>query len=229
MRLYPGEVDTSGESTLSIVLALVVLALFVGVTARPRWGRALRHPWPAVVAVIVIGVPSLGQFAWPRLGEALMRDPDATLHHGQWWRVLTALLAQDGGVVAAIFGLVVVAVVMLIGNAVFGWWLAALLFLGCSVVLNLGALGWQPGGGTSFASDGLLMAISARLALDGGRAQRWAAAVQVSAGVVLIAAGDAHGVALLLGFALGAALTAFPHPRGARGGTRTRTSEDTGT
>jgi len=215
--------DTSGESALSIVLDIVVLALFVGVSTRPLWSRALRRPWPAVAAVVVVGVPSLLQFAWPALGSALMREPGETLRHGEWWRVLTALLAQDGGIAAAVFNLLVVAIVMLAGNAVWGWWRAALLFLGISVVLNLAALAWQPGGGTSFASDGLLMASSARLALDGARARpgaapgrglgaggrvRMAAAVQLAAGVVLIAAGDAHGVALVLGFAVGALLPA---------------------
>ena len=204
--------DTSGESALGIVLTIVVLGLFAGVTARPRWREALRRPWLAIVAVIAIGIPSLGQFAWPQLGEALARDPEATLQRGEWWRVATALLAQDGGPAAAIFNLVVVALVMLIGGAVWGWWRAILLFVGCSIVLNLAALGWGPGGGTSFASDGLLMATSARLAFDGGPPQRWAAAIQLAAGIVLIAAGDAHGVALVLGFALGAALTAFSRP-----------------
>jgi len=215
--------DTSGESALSIVLDIVVLALFAGVTARPLWRGALRRPWPAVVAVVVVGVPSLLQFAWPALGSALMREPDATLRHGEWWRVLTALFAQDGGIAAAVLNLLVVAIVMLAGNAVWGWWRAGLLFLGISVVLNLAALAWQPGGGTSFASDGLLMATSARLALDGagtgpgavggrglagGSVLRVAAAVQLAAGVVLVAAGDAHGVALVLGFAVGALLPA---------------------
>ncbi|OJX65924.1 MAG: hypothetical protein BGO95_05835 [Micrococcales bacterium 73-13] len=208
--------DTSGGSVLGVVLTIVVLALFVGATARPIWRSAVRRPWTAIVAVVVIGIPSLGQFAWPQLGAALMRDPEATLQHGQWWRVLTALLAQDGGLAAAVFNLVVVALVMLAGDAVWGWWRAALLFVGCSAVLNLAALGWGPGGGTSFASDGLLMAVSARLALEGGALQRWAAALQLAAAVVLIAAGDAHGVALALGFALGAALTALStRPAGA--------------
>lgn len=201
--------DTSGQSALGISLTIVVLALFAGVTARPIWRTTIHRPWPAVIAVVVIGVPSLAQFVWPQLGVALMRDPVATLEHGEWWRVLTAVLAQDGGLVAAIFNLVVVALVMLAGNAVWGWWRAVLLFLGSSVVLNLAALGWGPGGGTSFASDGLLMAVTARLAFEGGSLQRWAAAAQLAAGVVLIAAGDAHGVALLLGFALGAALMTF--------------------
>jgi len=207
-------VDTSGGTALGIALQLLVLASFAGVTARPLWARAWRNPWPALGAVVVIGLPSLAQFAWPGLGAALMRDPEATCREGQWWRVLTALLAQDGGPAAAIFNLVVVALVLLAGTAAWGWWRALLLFVGCSVVLNLAALGWGPGGGTSFASDGLLMAVSARLALRGGRSLRWAAVAQVAAGVVLIAAGDAHGVALVLGFALGAALAAVNDGRG---------------
>jgi hypothetical protein len=199
-------VDTSGESALSISLSIVVLVLFVAVTARPVWRRAVRHPWPAIVAVIVIGVPSLLQFAWPQLGATLMRDPDATLHHGQWWRVFTALLAQDGGIAAAIFNLVVVALVIGASSVVWGWWPAVLIFVGCSVVLNLAALAWQPGGGTSFASYGLLMATSAALAFSGGAAQRWAALAQVAAATILIAVADAHGIALLLGFAVGTAV-----------------------
>lgn len=204
--------ETSGDSALSIILALVILGLFAAVTARPVWGRALRQPWPAIATVLVIGIPSLLQFVWPQVGTALMRGPEDTLRHGEWWRVGTALLAQDGGIAAAVFSLVVVAIVVGISSAVWDWWRAVVVFVACSIVLNLAALAWQPGGGSSFASDGLLMATSAQLAITGGRGQRWAAGAQVAASAVLVAAGDAHGVAYLLGFALGAALTALGPP-----------------
>jgi len=67
-----------------------------------------------------------------------------------------------------------------------------------------------PGGGSSFASDGLMASVAALGLLTGGRlASPWRVIVPVLsgvvilAGVVLVVAGDAHGVAVLIGAALG--------------------------
>ncbi|HWD61146.1 MAG TPA: hypothetical protein VG369_01520 [Humibacter sp.] len=211
--------DTSGESLLSIVSDLVVLALFVNTGIR-MLPATRPFPWLALVVTVIVGVPSLLQPVFPQLTDALARDSHATLAQGQWWRILTALLAQDGGEVAAIFNLVVVALVLVFGSWIWGQrlggqWLALALFLAPSIALNLLAVAWgQTGGGSSFASDGLIFSVFALALLIGTRDAAWPSrvgtivvrvcgAVASVIGIVLVIAGDAHGVAMLLGLVLG--------------------------
>jgi hypothetical protein len=139
---------------------------------------------------------------------ALRRDPAATLQHGEWWRVLTSVVAQDGGLVAAVFNLVVVVVVTVLGEWVWGRWRMLLLFLLPSIALNLLAIAWNaPGGGSSFASDGLLMSICGLgLVVSRGLVVRLCGLVAVAIGVVLVVVNDAHGLAMLLGAAFGVLL-----------------------
>ena len=202
--------DTSGDSIASIVVSLLVLAVFIrsalGMLRRSPRRRGV--PWLTIVLVVVIGIPSIGQYVgWPAAGAALRREPRLTLHHGEWWRVLTAILAQDGGLVAAVFGLLVVAIAVTFSSWLQGPWLTLAIFLVCSIVLNLLALGWNAvGGGTSFASDGVMLSILAwGLVTLRDRVVVISAALAIASGVLLVVLDDAHGVAILLGAAIGAA------------------------
>jgi hypothetical protein len=202
--------DTSGEGTANIVLYLVVLALFSQVGLRLLRASKLRRRFPvvALATTIVIGVPSLLQFAYPAITAALEREPHLTIQHGQWWRILTAVMAQDGGVAGAVFNLVVVALVTLLGEWIWGRWRTIVLFLAPSIALNLLAVfAWHAsGGGSSFASDGLLMSMCGLALLTPPDVfARVCAALDVLVGVGLIVfLDDAHGVAVLLGAVLGA-------------------------
>lgn len=195
--------DTSGESTLSIILFLVVLVFGLQVAFRMP---VRNHDFPvvALALTVIIGVPSLLQFVFPAIGDALSRQPSLELQ-GQWWRVLTAVLAQDGGLVGAIFNLAVVAVVTVLGERVWGRWRMLLLFLLPSIILNLLAVAWNAsGGGSSFASDGLLLSMCALGILTMRRVLILICGiVPLVAGIVLIASNDAHGVAIVLGVVLG--------------------------
>ncbi len=199
--------DTSGDSAASIALDLLLIALFGFVAVRMlRDARPRTVPVVALVATVVVGVPSLLQFAIPAIGRALRRDPAETLFHGQWWRPLTALLAQDGGIAAAVFNLILVAVITAASEWIVGRWRTVLFFLVPSILVNLLALSWgATGGGSSFAADGLMLAVILRCAI--GRADsavRIAAVLAVASGVVLVLLDDAHGVAMLIGAVLGA-------------------------
>jgi hypothetical protein len=211
-------VDTSGDGVANVILYIVVLALFVQVGLRllrvstvPR-----RFPLVALVTTIVIGVPSLLQFAVPAIATSLERNPGLTLHDGQWWRVFTAVLAQDGGLVAAIFNLFVVAGVTLLGEWIWGRWRTIVLFLLPSIILNLLAIAvWNAsGGGSSFASDGLLMSMCglALVTLPDVLARVFAVVTILIGLALVIFLNDAHGVAILLGAALGI-LFALPRLR----------------
>jgi hypothetical protein len=203
-------VDTSGDGVTNVILYIVVLGLFfqvafrlLGASTAPR-----RFPFVALTVTVLVGIPSLLQFAYPALGDALRRDPPLTLQDGQWWRVLTSVLAQDGGLLAAIFNLVVVAAVTVLGEWIWGRWRMLVLFVLPSIALNMLALAWNaPGGGSSFASDGLLMSICGLgLVVSRQVVVRICTIAALVIGVVLVALDDAHGVAMLLGAALGVGL-----------------------
>jgi hypothetical protein len=205
-------VDTTGESAASITAHLVLYATFAIVAVNLLRGRPKPFPALAVAVVLVVGIPSLLQFALPSLGAALERDPAATLRHGEWWRPATALLAQDGGLVAAVFTLVVVGYLALIGEWAWGRWRTVLAFLGTSIVVNLIALAWGTrGGGSSFASDGLVLALTVWAVLRRTTTPpvalplplRIVAVLQLALGVVLVVLNDAHGLAMLVGAAVG--------------------------
>ena len=120
--------------------------------------------------------------------------------------MLTSLLAQDGGLVAAIFSLVVVAVAITFSTWIQGTWLTLAIFLFCSIVLNLLAIGWGAvGGGSSFANDGTMLSVLALgLVMARNRVVMIAAIIAIAGGIVLVVLDDAHGVAILLGAAIGA-------------------------
>jgi hypothetical protein len=202
-------VNTSGDGLANVILYLVVLALFAQVGLRLLRASTLprRFPVVAAIATVVIGIPSLLQYLWPTIATTLERNPGLTLQHGQWWRVLTALLAQDGGLAGAVFNLIVVAGVTLLGEWIWGRWMTVVLFLLPSIALNLLAIVYwnASGGGSSFATDALLMSMCG-LALVTLRdvVARVCAGAAILIGIVLIVfLNDAHGVAILVGAGLG--------------------------
>lgn len=213
--------NTSGDGVANVILYLVVLVLFVQVGIRLLRASSLprRFPIVALAATVVVGVPSLLQFAWPSIATSLARNPELTISHGQWWRVVTALLAQDGGLAGAVFNLLVVAGVTLLGEWIWGRWRTIVLFLLPSIILNLLAVwAWHAsGGGSSFASDGLLMSMCGlALVTPADRIAIVCSTAAILIGVALIVfLDDAHGLAILVGAALGV-LFALPRIRRGR-------------
>jgi len=161
--------------------------------ARARWTRA---GFPAVTAVVfaVTAVTSVLGLAVPAFLDALERTPAGL--HGQWWRTVTSLFVQDGGVLGTVSNLAFLALLAgtrlprLAPMAVL-WWSGALL-------------------ATRWGTGALLAGIGGAAAVQAARpwavtAGRLAAAAAVLAGVALAAAADLHGAALLAGVAIAAA------------------------
>src|SRR5699024_6232591 len=78
----------------------------------------------------VVAVPSLLQFAVPAMYDAGRRDPSA-ISGGQWWRLITSMVLQDGGWLGAAFNLLTLAIsVLLVGAWVSGPLMIAVFTLG---------------------------------------------------------------------------------------------------
>ncbi|MGW0806143.1 rhomboid family intramembrane serine protease [Nonomuraea sp. NPDC002799] len=121
-----------------------------------------------VAVFVVTAVPSLLQFAVPGLEPALMRDP-AAIAAGEWWRLATSLVVQDGGVFGTLCNLAFLAVLGYVAERALGptRWLV-LYLCGAAAGEAAGYLLDQPGAGNSVALCGL----AGGLVLAAGRLER---------------------------------------------------------
>jgi hypothetical protein len=204
--------NTSGTGTVFTIGYWVVLAMTIVCAAwllgdlRPR----LRAPRPAALALVaVVAVPSLIELGWHGIYTALYRAPDQIKEHHEYWRVLTGSIVQDGGLEGTIFNLLVLFVIATLAVCAWGAARAIGLFVVGVIGFNLIAsyAFAAPGGGNSAATIFLAASMVGLAAVRLRVVPALAAAVVVAvAGAVLIAVNDAHGIPILGGLVIGAAL-----------------------
>ncbi|WP_407443497.1 rhomboid family intramembrane serine protease [Rhodococcus sp. (in: high G+C Gram-positive bacteria)] len=200
------------------VVALTALAAMPD----PRSSRAAARSWwwpPPMAAVVlwgVVAVASVTRLIVPSLVELFRREPVRTRDGGQWWRVLTAGLVEDGGVVVTAANLALLAVVAVAAVRIWGWYRAAALFVVGQILWGLFTTFVSPsvGAGTSGATLALAASIAGLWPVVGARRRLLlASSATFLLGVVLVAFDDAHGVAVLIGMLLGAVLGTVLPPR----------------
>lgn len=113
-----------------------------------RGGRAARRPHPvAVVLWLAVAVPSLLQLVRPQIYAALARDL-VQIGHGEWWRLLTPVLVQDGGLAGTAYNLVTLALTAPAATALWRPLRAVAVFVAGALVFNLPATYvWHDAGG----------------------------------------------------------------------------------
>jgi hypothetical protein len=172
------------------------------------WRRPEGRP-PRVTAwgaglVALVAVGWVAQLLRPGLLEQGMRESGA-VRSGQWWRLATAILLQDGGWLGAAFNLVTLAVTVGLAGEVLAPRFGLLVALGGGVVANLLTVlvAGPPGAGSSMATMVLLTVA----VVVGLRNPSWREAglvvVLVAVAAVLLARRDQHGLALLVGLGTG--------------------------
>lgn len=112
-------------------------------------------PVLTVVVFVLTAVPSLLQGLLPGLEPALRRDPSA-IAEGEWWRLGTSLVVQDGGWLGTLSNLAFLLILGTFAERTLGrvWWLA--LYLGGAVAGQAaGVLFGTVGAGNSVAVCGL--------------------------------------------------------------------------
>lgn len=173
--------------------------------------QAGRLPLATIALCCLVAIPSLLQLPFPRLLYALRRDADLVLHHGEWWRVVTALVVQDGGAAGLIGNLLVLALVGVVAERIWGSWRAVALFLGTGILSEFVGLAWQPiGAGNSVANFGLVSGVLLCCLLRAlSIPPRVLSAVGIASGLALLFARDIHGGATAIGLCLSAGLLAL--------------------
>src|SRR6266536_2885378 len=143
---------------------LYVLGLYSAYPAGSFYLRiqstAFRLPRATLALLPVVGLPTTLQFFFPALLPLLQRNYSRFLQ-GEWWRLITSLFAQDGGVGGTIFNLVSL---LLVGAVAEQFWysrqILLLFFLG-GILAQFIAFAWQPAGaGNSVANFNLAASIA---------------------------------------------------------------------
>ncbi|MEE2061124.1 rhomboid family intramembrane serine protease [Rhodococcus artemisiae] len=203
--------STSGDDPRSWVLYAVVVAL-TALMAAPGRSVAKGWWWPPPVAAIalwvLVAVPSVIRLISPSLLDVFRRYPVRT-RDGEWWRVLTSALTQDGGVAGTVGNLVMFAIVAIAAVRVWGWQRAVALFAVGQVLWGLFTSFVAPsvGAGVSGATFVMAASLAGLWPVVGARRTLLvASAGTFVAGALLVVLDDAHGVAVLIGMLLGAVL-----------------------
>lgn len=168
------------------------------------------RPVPRAAAVLVgmMAAMAVVQTVVPGVVPALERDP-----HGPWWRVVTALLVQTSGWGQLVLNLAALAVVAAAAEHRLGaLWMPVVFLLSGVTAHVVSAAGWSVhGGGDSVGICGLVGALATCYALRGRqRPLRWLSVLAPASGAVLCLVENNHGIGVLTGAALGAALALAP-------------------
>lgn len=136
--------------------------------------RAGLWRFPLVTAVVfgATAAGAIAQAAVPGLLAALERAPAGL--HGEWWRLVTALVVQDGGVFGAASNLFFLALVGAVAEQVLSrtWWVVQ--YVGTGLAAELVGYAWQPvGAGNSIAICGLTGGVAVALWRRTGSAPPW--------------------------------------------------------
>lgn len=176
-------------------------------------GRPPRLTAWGVALVVLVAAGWVAQLVRPALLDAGMRDP-AAIRAGQWWRLATAIVLQDGGWTGAALNLVTLAVTVGLAGEVLAPRTGLLVAVLGGVPANLVTVltSRQSGAGSSMATMVLLVVAVLAVLRDPSWREAGLAVVLVALTVVLLARRDPHGIALAVGLVVGT----WRHVRGRR-------------
>ena len=161
-------------------------------------------PYLTFTVFALTAVPSLIGLAYPPFEVALRRDP-TLIAGGQWYRLVSSLVTQDGGALGFASNLGFLMVLGILAERRLGRWRWLVLYLGGAAAGQAtGYLAGTVGAGNSIANLGLAGGLVAAFAL--GRAWRVDAAVS-NLFILLIAVGGLDGdTARTVGFVVAVCL-----------------------
>jgi membrane associated rhomboid family serine protease len=136
---------------------------------------------------------------------------------GEWWRLITALFVQDGGVSGSIFNLVSLLLVGIVAERLWGGQRWLIIFFIGGILSQLIGFAWQPiGAGNSVANFSLAASIAVLcLTFNTSQAVRITAILALGAGVILLFLEDIHGPAMMIGTVIALIMVSLDrHSRG---------------
>jgi rhomboid protease GluP len=166
------------------------------------------------VLVLFLIFTAVLQWIVPAVLAACRRDA-SRIAEGEWWRIGTALLFQDGGITGTIFNVVTLLLVGQVAERIWGGRRWLVIFFAGGVLTEIVALAWHAvGAGNSVANFSLAGSVSLLcLVLRPTFTIVVAAAVALAGGVALLLLHDIHGAATIFGATMGLALISLDRSR----------------
>jgi membrane associated rhomboid family serine protease len=203
----------------SLRLACTIVGLYAAVTAGSQFIRGRRSvadangPYPLATLALVasVALPGTLQLFLPGLLPTFERD-SARILSGEWWRLMTPLFVQDGGLLGFIFNLLGLILASRVAEQLWGSVLTIVLFFVGGLVGEGVGLVWQPiGAGNSIGNFSLAASAAvACLVPQAAPTVRVLACLSLGADVLLVIFEDIHGAAALTGGALALLLRISP-------------------
>jgi membrane associated rhomboid family serine protease len=166
-------------------------------SARPE---TFQFPQTTALLLLAIAIPSVLQFFVPGVLSLFERNYSLFIS-GDWWRLITPLSVQEGGISGTIFNL---ASLLLLGSVAERFWggrrMLLIFFIG-GIAAELVAFAWQPiGAGNSIGNFSLAAAIAvACLVRHPPRPIQIMALLALGADGVLLGLQNIHGAAAMVG------------------------------
>jgi membrane associated rhomboid family serine protease len=178
-------------------------------------GQAPRKiPYATIALMVAIAIPTTLQFFFPEILQLFERNYERFLA-GDWWRIVTSLFVQDGGMSGSIFNLVSLLLIGTVAETFWGSRKWLIIFFTGGILSQLAGFVWQPiGAGNSVANFSLAASVATLcLFLRSSRPVKISAACAVGAGVILLLLRDIHGFAVLLGVSIALFLIRLDRPK----------------
>ena len=162
--------------------------------------RKSNFPRTTLLLLLAIGIPSILQFFFPALLFTFQRDYGRFLD-GDWWRLISPLFIQDGGIIGTIFNLISLAIVGGVAERMWTGKLMLLVFFIGGIVGEIVGFAWQPiGAGNSVGNFSLAASIAiASLIRSSLKPVQLLAIVALGADGILLWSQDIHGAAAVMG------------------------------
>ena len=172
----------------------------------PSKTRKFKFPQTTTLLLLAIAILSLLQFYFPILLTTFHRDYERFLH-GEYWRFISPLFVQDGGISGTIFNLVSLT---LLGSVVERFWngrTMLIIFFTGGIIGEIVGFAWQPVGAGNSVGNFSLAASIAVISLTPSSAAPVQLLAIISLGTygILFGLRDIHGAAAIAG----ALLTVF--------------------
>ncbi|MFT3716501.1 MAG: rhomboid family intramembrane serine protease [Gordonia sp. (in: high G+C Gram-positive bacteria)] len=195
---------------MEAVLIWVIVAATVGggMQFLQRHGRRLAVPVATLTLAAVTTAVSVAGILSPAVLNALGRDR-SRLVDGQWWRIVTPLVVQDGAWGGLVFNVVVLLVVGTVAESIVGARTTVFVYLVSGVASEVVAytlIPHQGFAGNSVADLGLAGLCLAMYVLARRGPAVVFGVVGLLAGLVLLVTGNLHGVGFTAGALCGAGI-----------------------
>src|SRR5262249_30910026 len=160
--------------------------------------KKIYFPQTTVLLLLAIGIPSVLQFFFPVLITTFQRDYQRFLH-GEYWRLISPLFFQDGGISGTIFNLIGLALVGSVAERIWHGRFTMLIFFVGGIIGEIVGFAWQPiGAGNSIGNFSLAASIAVvSLMQSSSKPAQILAILALGADVILCGLQDIHGAAAI--------------------------------